>query len=313
MTLVVDTSNTTSMITEWYRGAGSIKSVKRGLDDRSFIIELSGRREIRVLAVLYDPLVDEDLQEFVESLLDSYRRARIGFDRLDLWVPAPLYSRAQELMEEAERKGLGWMSNVSLRPLAVSRDLESERVGETKRVIIKQPEASKNSLASKGPEVSREVKESKEVSFLIQQVGREIGEGIARSLEESLKNILSSIDIRRGDPELLSKVYELEKRIELLESFIRILGNYGMGNVPQILKELPRETPRVQEQLRPSGTIEKDRPKIEETVMSIRDVSKGEEALDSSVSADEVLTEIFNNPWVSILRKKGDSVEGESD
>ncbi|MEM0016966.1 MAG: hypothetical protein QXJ48_00320 [Candidatus Korarchaeum sp.] len=307
-TLASDASSSTT-ITEWYRGAGNIRSVKRGLDNRSFIIDLSGRREMRVLAVIYDPSTDDDLQEFVESLLDSYRRARIGFDRLDIWVPAPLYSRAQDLMEEAERRGLSWTSKVSLRSLTAPGDLGNEGIHEGRVASPKRSEGVKGSPNERKPEPSRELRESKEVSLLIREVGREIGEGIARSLEESLRSILSSIDVRRSDSELILRIHELERRIELLESFIRILGNYGASSVPQI----PREVPQVKEQLRPSRIAEEGRSKVEEVSVNIRNVDKSEEALESSVSTDDLLAEIFNNPWVSILRKKGDHVEGEGD
>lgn len=307
--MVSDASSTTLMVTEWYRGAGNIKSVKRGLDSRSFVIELLGRREMRILAVIYDPSTDEDLQVFVESLLDSYRRARIGFDRLDLWVPAPLYPKAQDLIEEAERRGLSWTSKVSLRPLTVSGDLESEGSYDIRGASFKRPEEVKSPLIERKPEHSGEMRESKEVSLLIQEVGREIGEGIARSLEESLRNILSSIDVRRNDLELLLKIHELEKRIELLESFIRILGGYGASNAPQI----PREIPRAKEQFSSSRIAEETHSKTDEVVIKIGDVTKGEEVLPSNISTDDLLAEIFNNPWVSILRKKGDNVESEGD
>lgn len=300
-------SDTAVSIIEWYRGAGNIRSVKRGLDDRSFIIELSGRREMKVLAVVYDPSVDEDPQDLIDSLLASYGRARINFDRLDLWVPIPLYSKAQELIEEVERKGLSWTSKVSLRPLAIPRDLGGEEEGHVRGAGVKHRGTVRSSSTEVKPELSREPRDSRDL--LIREVGREIGEVIARSLEESLRNILSSTDRRGGDSELVSKIYELEKRVELLESFLRMLGSYGLSNVPQIRSE----TPQIREQFHFPKAVEESRSRVEEATMNIKDSAGGEEPIGLNASADDVLAEIFNNPWVSILRKKGEGVEGESD
>ncbi len=301
--MAAEVNSAISPIVEWYRGAGSIRSIKRGLDNRSFIVDLSGRKEMRILAVIYDPSTDEDIQEFVESLTDSYRRARIGFDRLDLWVPSPFYRRAQALMEEA---GRGWVSKVILRPLKAPVDTEGEGAEDMRGAIRSKDEGP---FVTRVPEPGKRV--SEEMNLLIREVGREIGEGVARSLQDSLKSILSSIDIRRSDPELIVKIYELEKRVELLESFIRLLGNYGVGSIPQVHREVPpvpqvhREVPPVQE--RPQE-IAKDHQRVERVAM---DVVRSEEIGESNLSADDILAEILNNPWVSILRRKGGEVEGE--
>lgn len=298
-----------SAVVEWYRGAGSVRSVKRGLDSRSFIIEVSGRKEMRILAVAYDPSTDEDIREFVDSLLDSYRRARISFDRLDLWVPAPLYAEAQRLLEEAERRGVDWASRVALRPFTPPGDL-MERTGGIGGTDLGSKERPRvHSIERRAESPSRRVFDEREIGLLVQELGREIGEGIARSLQDSLREIISSIDTRRSDPELISRLHELEKRVELLESFIRLLGSHGIASTSHIQIETPRarERPQVPRMMRED---EERHPRIEE-------VKLGEmierERVAADTSAEDVLEEIFNNPWVSILRKKGEGLEGEGD
>lgn len=307
-----------SVVLERYRGAGSLKSVKRGLDDRSFIFEISGRREMRILAVVYDPSSDGNLQEFVEDLMDSYGRAGVDFERLDLWIPESLYRKAQELLEEAERRKWKWSRSVTLWPLPVPLSSEGPELEEGKRISRVreiEPVRIKEGNRNSDKEIrfqDDEVRGAKEIRALIKEMGREISEGIAKSLEESFKSLISSIDLRKSDPELISKIYELEKRIELLESFIRLLGTQGgVIYVPQQLREPP------------SIKFEDNAPvtKITSPIDSVNFEKREEREMEVNLGASErsfevrpdeagdVLTEIFNNPWVSILSKKGDEVE----
>jgi hypothetical protein len=121
---------------EFYRGAGNIK-LRGGLDERSLVIEISGRREIKILVSIFDPSY-ESVQEFVEYLIDTYRRAEIGFDRLDLWVPKDLYDAASREVEEGRARGDRWASKVTVRSLdrTFAPDLEAKPLSRGKGLQI---------------------------------------------------------------------------------------------------------------------------------------------------------------------------------
>lgn len=288
---------------EFYRGAGNIK-LRGGLDERSLVIEISGRREIRVLVSVFDPSY-ESVQEFVESLIDSYRRAGIGFDRLDLWVPKDLYAIANKEVEEGRAKGDSWASKVTVRSLdrSFTPDLEMKSLDkEVKDLQIPRNSQVRSNQISPDPDMRR----------LIQEVGKGLAEEISRNLGTFIRDLLSS-DLKKEDPELIHRIHELERRIELLESFIRILGSYGsVPSLPRssfqdlsepVIESLPKRKPRV-ESVRESVI-----PKIEENIHNER----SHDVRSEGSSTEDVLSEIFNNPWVSILRRKGEDLESEGD
>jgi len=290
-----------SDLIEFYRGAGNIK-LRGGLDESSFVIEISGRREIRVLVSIFDPSY-ESVQEFVESLIDSYRRAGIVFDRLDLWVPKNLYATASREVEEGRAKGDSWASKVIVRSLDRSfiPDLEM------KSVSREDPQIKRNSQVARSSRITPDL----DVGKLIQEVGKGLAEEISKNLEIFIRGLLSS-DLKKEDPELLHRIHELERRIELLESFIKILGSYGT------FSSLPKPSFQFSELFIESSTKQKSEiervekqviPKIEEDIHNERSYDVGSEG----GSMEDVLSEIFNNPWVSILRRKGENFESESD
>ena len=290
-----------SDLIEFYRGAGNIK-LRGGLDESSFVIEISGRREIRVLVSIFDPSY-ESVQEFVESLIDSYRRAGIVFDRLDLWVPKNLYATASREVEEGRAKGDSWASKVIVRSLDRSfiPDLEM------KSVSREDPQIKRNSQVARSSRITPDL----DVGKLIQEVGKGLAEEISKNLEIFIRGLLSS-DLKKEDPELIHRIHELERRIELLESFIKILGSYGT------FSSLPKPSFQFSELVIESSTKQKSEiervekqviPKIEEDIHNERSYDVGSEG----GSMEDVLSEIFNNPWVSILRRKGENFESESD
>ncbi len=290
-----------SDLIEFYRGAGNIK-LRGGLDESSFVIEISGRREIRVLVSIFDPSY-ESVQEFVESLIDSYRRAGIVFDRLDLWVPKNLYATASREVEEGRAKGDSWASKVIVRSLDRSfiPDLEMKSVSKEDLQIKRNSQVARSSRITPDPDIGK----------LIQEVGKGLAEEISKNLEIFIRGLLSS-DLKKEDPELIHRIHELERRIELLESFIKILGSYGT------FSSLPKPSFQFSELVIESSTKQKSEiervekqviPKIEEDIHNERSYDVGSEG----GSMEDVLSEIFNNPWVSILRRKGENFESESD
>jgi hypothetical protein len=288
-----------SQLIEFYRGAGDIK-LRGGLDERSFVIEVSGRKEIRILVSILDPSY-ESVQEFVESLIDSYRRAGIGFDRLDLWVPKNLYAIANREVEEGRAKGDSWASKVTVRSLDRSFALDLEMKSASKEEEdLKVP---RRSQALRSDRVVQDV----DMRKLVHEIGKGLAEEISKNLEVFIKEILSS-DIKKEDPELRNRIHELERRIELLESFIKILGSYGtVPSLPKLSVQDLRE-PLVE-------SSPKQKPKVgrvEEPIIPKVEGSPPDVRLEAS-STEDVLSEIFNNPWVSILRRKGEELESESD
>jgi hypothetical protein len=288
-----------SQLIEFYRGAGDIK-LRGGLDERSFVIEVSGRKEIRILVSILDPSY-ESVQEFVESLIDSYRRAGIGFDRLDLWVPKNLYAIANREVEEGRAKGDSWASKVTVRSLDRSFALDLEMKSASKEEEdLKVP---RRSRALRSDRVVQDV----DMRKLVHEIGKGLAEEISKNLETFIKEILSS-DIKKEDPELRNRIHELERRIELLESFIKILGSYGtVPSLPKLSVQDLRE-PLVESSPKQKPKVER----VEEPIIPKIEGSPPDVRLEAS-STEDVLSEIFNNPWVSILRRKGEELESESD
>ncbi len=258
-----------SDLIEFYRGAGNIK-LRGGLDESSFVIEISGRREIRVLVSIFDPSY-ESVQEFVESLIDSYRRAGIVFDRLDLWVPKNLYATASREVEEGRAKGDGWASKVIVRSLDRSfiPDLEMKSVSREDLQIKRDSQVARSSRITPDPDIGK----------LIQEVGKGLAEEISKNLEIFIRGLLSS-DLKKEDPELIHRIHELERRIELLESFIKILGSYGT------FSSLPKPSFQFSELVIESSTKQKSEiervekqviPKIEEDIHNERSYDVGSE------------------------------------
>lgn len=301
---------------EFYRGAGNIK-LRGGLDERSLVIEISGRREIKILVSIFDPSY-ESVQEFVEYLIDTYRRAEIGFDRLDLWVPKDLYDAASREVEEGRARGDRWASKVTVRSLdrTFAPDLEAKPLSRGKGLqITENSQVRSNAIVDAVKRKSSQVASNQitpDMRELVQEVGRDLAEEISRNLEMFIRGLLSS-DLKKEDPELIHRLHELERRIELLESFIKILGSYGsvpplprpsFGDLNEpVIEGLPKQKTGIE---REKETIA---PKIEE---NIHDERPHDVMLEGG-SAEDVLSEIFNNPWVSILRRKGEDLESESD
>jgi hypothetical protein len=300
---------------EFYRGAGNIK-LRGGLDERSLVIEISGRREIKILVSIFDPSY-ESVQEFVEYLIDTYRRAEIGFDRLDLWVPKDLYDAASREVEEGRARGDRWASKVTVRSLdrTFAPDLEAKPLSRGKGLqITENSQVRSNAIVDAVKRKSSQVASNQitpDMRELVQEVGRDLAEEISRNLEMFIRDLLSS-DLKKEDPELIHRLHELERRIELLESFIKILGSYGsvpplprpsFGDLNEpVIEGLPKQKTGIEREKETAA------PKIEENIHDERphDVMLGG-------SAEDVLSEIFNNPWVSILRRKGEDLESESD
>jgi hypothetical protein len=305
---------------EFYRGAGNIK-LRGGLDERSLVIEISGRREIKVLVSIFDPSY-ESVQEFVDYLIDSYRRAGIGFDWLDLWVPKDLYATANKEVEEGKAKGDRWASKVTVRSLdrSFAPDLEVKSASKEVRdlqiprnsQVARSNAIADDAVKSKSSQVARSNQMMPDMRKLVQEVGKGLAEEISRNLGMFIRDLLSS-DLKKEDPELIHRLHELERRIELLESFIKILGSYG--SVPSFPRPSSQDLsePVIERLPKQKTGIEREKettsPKIEENIHNERP----HDVMSEGGSAEDVLSEIFNNPWVSILRRKGEDLESESD
>ncbi len=150
---------------------------------------------------------------------------------------------------------------------------------------------------------------------------------IKRTIDQSMKSIVE--EVRKGNEiDLLNKIHELEKRVELLEAMIRLLGQQGTINLQpagwvmrnsvlpkleptEIENEYRREQPTGAEAVR---TREEERAESTPGDSHQVNIPSAQESGGSeefpTTGSEDILEEILSNPWVEILRRKGEGVEG---
>jgi len=314
------------VLLQWYtkNTPGSIRRERLGLDGYSVLISVSGRRELKLLVTIYDPSRDGDFIKWVRSIMDSHTRAGISFDRIEVWVPEDSFKDLQEEVERRYESGEKWLSKVIVRNVSeitsnvkgipsVSSETHVSKRAEPQIVSDRSP-SSKPPLIVVGSEV-HERKELKKREISVEKLVSELRSVI----EDSLKPLIAKIEEKQIEVEILSRLSDLEKRVELLEAVIRLLGSQVPTNVMKVNRiEQPREGTI---DVRRAITERKGSSKSEEVILDKREEGYAEvrEQVnilneDSSPRVPEdtqdILEEILNNPWVDILRKKGEDIEG---
>ncbi len=316
----------------WYKRTGHVQVESLGLDGRTIILKIEGRkRSIRSLVALYDPSLDGDLSAWLRDLVDSHRRAGIEFDRVEIWTSSEV---ADELSAESEEidvsidvvirslSELGSPVSPTLTTLpsekrAIGRRTRrkpSLRKEESRTVVVVERREERN---DRYPEPDQ-IREDSLAAILNE---------IKRTIDQSMRSIIE--EVRKGNEiDLLNKIHELEKRVELLEAMIRLLGSQqGTVNLPPawaarnnppprmeptVLRgELKREQPAEPEDVGMGGK-ENAEPTLgyshQVNIPSGRESGGSEES--QTTGSEDILEEILSNPWVEILRRKGEDIEG---
>ena len=317
----------------WYRRTGHVQVESLGLDGRTIILKIEGRkRSIRSLVALYDPSLDGDLSAWLRDLIDSHRRAGIEFDRVEIWTSPEMENELPAESEELDESVdivIRSLSELGSPVTPTITALPSEE-RKTSRSIRRRPHLRKEESRTI---VVVEKREEHEDSSSEPDRGREdsltaILNEIKRTIDQSMKSIVE--EVRKGNEiDLLNKIHELEKRVELLEAMIRLLGSQqGPVNLPpagwaarnnapprmeptELRRDLRREQPTEPEAVRTRGRGG------EESALGYGhqvNIPSGQEGSGSGESptagSEDILEEILSNPWVEILRRKGEDIEG---
>ncbi len=315
----------------WYKRTGRVQVESLGLDGRTIILKIEGRkRNIRSLVALYDPSSDGDLSTWLRDLIDSHRRAGIEFDRVEVWTSPgmvdELSAKSEELNEGVDivirsLSELGSPVSPTLTSPPSEKRATSRRTRrpslrkEESRTIVVVEERKERGSKYEEPDRSRE----DSLTAILNE--------IKRTIDQSMKSIVE--EVRKGNEiDLLNKIHELEKRVELLEAMIRLLGQQGTINLPpagwvarnnappkpepaEIKREFRREQPTEAEAVR---TREEERAESTPGYSHQVNIPSAQESGGSEESpttgSEDILEEILSNPWVEILRRKGEDVEG---
>ncbi len=297
----------------WYKKnlSGKVEFERLGLDGHSALITIRGRRELRLLIITFDPYRDGDFLSWIKSLMLVHKRASIKFDRVEVWVPPrDLRDLQEELDDEIKREGL--LAKVTIRSM---RDLyprdESIEINTPKR-------KNQNRIRTKIRErqdVKRTYQEIKEKQGKInKEFGgymNEIVNELKKAVHESMKSVLLEVKEEENQLEIMNKLHELEKRVELLEAMIRLLGGQYPDNQFN-LHPMDYKQHRIKSHSDNSYSKENaEMIKGHEEIKSYQkiEINKGAALPPSAQEADEVLKEMLSNPWVEILHKKGEKVE----
>ncbi len=298
----------------WYRKnlSGEVKFERLGLDGHSALITIRGRRELRLLITTFDPYVDGDFLSWVKSLMLAHKRAGIEFDRVEVWVPPrDLRDLQEELNDETVKEGL--LANVTIRSMIDLHPME-ESIGvnvpkrKDRTHIEKRVKESQNIKRIRQKVEDRREKTDKEFNKYV----REIVNELKKAVHESMESVLSEVKEERNQLEIMNKLHELEKRVELLEAMIRLLGRQYTPNQLN-LQTINTKHPQIESygsSYHPKEEVKLTKGHEETESYKEIEINKGEIAVPpSDQEADEVLREILSNPWVEILRKKGEEVE----
>jgi len=316
----------------WYKRTGRVQVESLGLDGRTVILKIEGKkRNIRSLVALYDSSLDGDLSTWLRDLIDSHRRAGIEFDRVEIWT-------SPEMVDDlsAESEELGEDIDIVIRSLSELGSPVSPTLTTPSKERTTSRRARKPSLRKEESRTIVVVEERKEHGSRYEEPNRSMEDSltailneIKRTIDQSMKSIVE--EVRKGNEiDLLNKIHELEKRVELLEAMIRLLGQQGTINLPQggwaarnsvlpklepteikIKSEYRREQPAGAEAVR---TREEERaesaPRYSHQVNIPYAQESGGSEESPTTESEDILEEILSNPWVEILRKKGEDVEG---
>ncbi len=300
----------------WYRRnlSGEVEFERLGLDGHSALITIRGRRELKLLITTFDPYRDGDFINWIKSLMTAHKRAGIEFDRVEVWMPPrELTDIQEELNDEIKREEL--LTKVIIRSMGdlyprdelievriPERNIQNRRI----KTKIRERQDAKISLQ----EIEkRQRKTDKEFSDYMKDIVNEL----KMAVRESMKSVLSEVKEERNQLEIMNKLHELEKRVDLLEAMIRLLGGQYPSN--QInLQQMSTKQPQIESYSGSSYSernVEVTESREETEPYQKIEINKSETALPPDAQeADEVLREILSNPWVEILREKGEKVEG---
>ena len=303
----------------WYRKnlPGSVKAERLGLDGRSVLITITGRRELKLLVTIFDPFEDVDFFSWARSLIDSHVRAGIHFDRVEVWVPQEEVDEIQDEMDRRIRLGENWLSKMTIRSLS---DLSLRQSVEVDEGSIQRKRIKKSTR-------KEEITLRKEEQIVILEKPKRRTDGLKRSssedvekivneikkvIEDSIKSLLSKVEEKKNEVEIVTKLYELEKRVELLEAMIRLMGSqqYSPNQLSVRMEPSKIQHPRVSEHPKEEKSEKEAIGEIAEETMHQVNIPQTPKPPVSPEGADEVLEEILSNPWVEILRRKGEDVEG---
>ncbi len=315
----------------WYRRTGRVQVESLGLDGRTIILKIEGRRRsIRSLVALYDPSSDGDFSIWLRDLINSHRRAGIEFDRVEIWTSSDMVDELSTGLEEFDESIDIVIRSLSELGSPVSFTYTSpppKERADTRRVhrpSLRKEESRTIVVVERreeggGKYADPEAKEDSLVTILNE---------IKKTIDQSMKSIVE--EVRRGkEIDLLNRIHELEKRVELLEAMIKLLGSQqGIANLPpdglaarnNVLPRLePADLKRGLKRER-SVELETTRTREEErreptpgyghqvNIPSTQESGGPEES--PTAGSEDILEEILSNPWVEILRRKGENVEG---
>ncbi len=253
------------------------------------VLRIHARHKDIFVLVTYTTSSDpSELAEVLEDCLQEVESYEGRIDRVEIWLPGPPPEVELDLPDRFSYLDVVW------------RDMSE--------------------LRSK-PAIQLTTKAKAQVKISHRSSSEDIVEAVRQAVIQTIKPLISQlttaseVEGRASREELERRVRELEKRVELLESMIKLLSNIQSGAAigPQ-----PTLQP-IQLDLRPS--IEnpmEEREYLEEPVdeREVEEVpfdeggGRVEVEPSADVNPDEILKEIMENPWVDILKRKGEGNEG---
>ena len=143
---------------------------------------------------------------------------------------------------------------------------------------------------------------------------RAVVDEIREAVKDSIKSALQEVKRQETQADVLAKLYELEKRIELLEAMIRLIGS---GSLPAPQREIIPTTPAptalphreegpIEGHEEPRGSPRTD-TKTSEDIVKYDSGGRTSESSGPPEGSENILEEILDHPWVEILREKGES------
>lgn len=315
----------------WYKRIGNVTVESLGLESGTVIIKLEGRRRsFRSLVTLFDPSSDTDFSDWLKDLIASHKRAGVEFDRVEVWVPP---ERLDESIRESEKFG----ANIVIRSLSepsfasgliISERNYKEREGSTlpkyreggeKRVTAQFNPNREKSTTNREKSTIVATENNKLNSYNSAEIEKreninEILNEIKAIIDQSMRTILDEIR-RESDTNLVKRIEYLEKRIDVLEAVIKLLGNQGVSiNEPFTQRMMEPSYVKRDEVLHGSNDTrisEEEYRVVDETQQSNIPLKEESEPESSTPSpSEDVLEEILSNPWIEILSEKGGDVEG---
>lgn len=306
----------------WYKRTGYVTVESLGLDSRTVIIKIEGRRgSFNSLVTIYDPSSGAEFSEWLEDLIDSHRRAGIKFDRVEVWVSP---ERLEESEEESEKIGANVIVR-SLSELGSAAPLSSRSTEFGRSAARKEDTPPIDHEVERGMNMKSISKGEKPVSITVLDGEIDSPDGV-RDLSRALNEIKEVIDrsmrtildeVRRvNEIDLIRRMSELEKRVELLEAMIRLLGSQRVPTNEPSTESIMEHGYHAKQERVTHDPDEQSAPEKEfgatigEQQVNISSNVESRPKWSNPEPSEEVLEEILSNPWVKILSKKGEDVEG---